>query len=339
VDGAALETLTGAAAAGAARRRTGVVAGLLGPGGTTVRGSGATGRGAVPHGRTLFEIGSITKVFTATLLADGVVRGHWELSTPVADLLPEGSRVPERGGVPITLEHLATHASGLPGAAIPVFRGSLELVRGRDPYADLDADGLLARLACARLRRTPGTGRLAYSNLAFGVLGLALGHATGTSYDDLVTERICRPLGLVDTLTHRQLDADRRARSALGHRGRGRRVDPWPLGGIPGAGALRSTAEDLLRFLAVQADPTGSPLEEAIRMTQEPRRTGRRGMGLGWMRTPDPDLLLWHNGGTGGFRSFAGVLREQGRGVVVLANHARSVDLTALRLLRAMDGR
>lgn len=297
-------------------------------------------RGELPAGAgSIFEIGSITKVFTATLLADGVARGLWQLDTPVRDLMPAGARMPERGGVPITLEHLATHTSGLPGSAVPVVRGTVAMLRGRDPYAGLDQDGLLARLAGTRLRRIPGTGRLRYSNLGFGLLGAALTNATGTSYGGLVTEWICGPLGLADTVTHRQADADQAARLAAGHRGRGRPAEPWPLDGLAGAGALRSTADDLLRFLAVQADPTGSPLEEAIRMTHEPRSRGRRGIGLGWMLMPQPDLLVWHNGGTGGFRSFAGFLPERGIGVVALANHARGVDLPALRLLREVAGR
>ena len=102
------------------------------------------------------------------------------------DLLPPGTSVPSSAGVEITLEHLATHTSGLPSAAIPIVSGSLEMLRGRDPYAGLTTDGLLSALGTAKVKRTPGTGAIHYSNLGVGVLGLALAHAAGRPYADLV---------------------------------------------------------------------------------------------------------------------------------------------------------
>ena len=138
------------------RRRAGLVIGVLRDGATSVRGRSADG--ALLDGRSMFEIGSITKTFTSLLLADGVVRGDWALSTPVRDLLPAGTHVPSSVGVEITLEHLATHTSGLPNAPIPIVAGSVEMLRGRDPYARLTADGLLRALGRAKLKRTPGKG-------------------------------------------------------------------------------------------------------------------------------------------------------------------------------------
>lgn len=230
------------------------------------------------------------------------------------------------------MRHLATHTSGLARTPSAGLRAWVDYYRGRNPYATATPEAVLARLARTRLRRRPGAGSAHYSNFGFGVLGIALVHATeAPDYNALVTDQVCVPLGLhrtavdlPDVLT--------------GHRGRYRQVDRWHFTGIAGAGALVSCASDLLTFLAAQLDPASTTLAEAIELTQAEHVGGRVAVGLGWMRSLKPHLLIWHNGGTGGYRSFAGFQPELGKGVVVLTNHARGVDLTGLNLLRAMDG-
>lgn len=327
--------LLASAAAQAAAHRPGVVIGLIEGGARRlVRSAGDLAEG------TLVEIGSVTKVFTATLLADMVVRGAVRLDTTVRDVMPSGTAVPSRDGVEITLEHLATHRSGLPRSpvGIGVISGSVEVLRGRNPYAGFGPDDLLAGLATARLRRVPGTGRPSYSNLGFGLLGEVLAHAAGTTYDTLVRERVCRPLGLLDTVTPATATADHRSRWATGHRRRGRTAEDWPLTGIVGAGGLRSTMQDQLTFLAAQLDPDSTPLADAVRLAQQPRVSRTRGgQALGWMHLAGKPPLWWHNGGTGGFRSSVAFVPTRRRAVVVLANSARGVDVTALRLLRDLD--
>ena len=319
-----------------ARRRVGVVVAAGTPGGTHVAGCGDTGRGSVPDARTLFEIGSITKTFTALLLADGVVGGRWRLDTPVRELLPTGTDVPNRDGVQITLQHLATHTSGLPRS--PARLGMREnlayLRRGADPYADLTEQDVLDGLADVRLRRAPGRGTPAYSNLGAGLLGIAMTTATGTDFGTLVRDRICLPLGLTDTVTDDLMTDEQRRRAADGHRGRGRPADPWPLPGIPGAGALRSTAADLTRYLAAQLDPSRTALADAVRLTHATPPGGPPGMGLGWHRAAPG--VLWHNGGTGGFRSIAAVDLLGGVAAATLVNQTRGADLTTFRLLRRL---
>jgi CubicO group peptidase (beta-lactamase class C family) len=167
----------------------------------------AVGRTAAPDGPTpgadtLFELGSVTKVFTALLLAEAVTRGEVSLDTPVGDVLPEVD-VPTRDGVAITLEHLATHTAGLPNNPMPLLAAVRQSWKARagDPWEAIDRPALLKALAGTRLARTPGTGRIAYSNLGAGVLGHALVAAAGaTDYGELVQARICRPLGMTDTV-------------------------------------------------------------------------------------------------------------------------------------------
>lgn len=330
-------------AAGRGQRHVGLVAGAVRADGE--RAVAAAGRTRVPDGptpdaETLFEIGSITKVFTALLLAAAVVRGELTLDTPLRELLPE-VEVPSRDGVEITLQHLATHTSGLPRLPIPwatAVRRQL-LARDEDPYAPIDRSALLAALAHTRLRRAPGTGRMAYSNFGAGLLGHALVAASGSAdYDTVVRERICGPLGMADTMVSPGPELS--AREADGHRRRGRRTGHWALTGLPGAGALRSTAADLLTFLRAQLRPDDTPLGPAIALTHVERGTGGGpGIGLGWIRISRAgEVLLWHNGGTGGFRSFAGFVPARGVGAVVLVNDARSCDRIGLDLLRRAAG-
>jgi CubicO group peptidase (beta-lactamase class C family) len=211
--------------------------------------------------------------------------------------------------------------------------------RAGDPWEAIDRPALLKALAGTRLGRTPGTGPIAYSNLGAGVLGHALVAAAGaTDYGELVGARICRPLGLADTVL--LPDSEQAQRQADGHGRRGRTTGHWQVAGLPGAGALRSTAADVLTFLQAQLHPDDTPLGPAIALTQPERRPGGRlGIGLGWLRVPieDDRVLLWHNGGTGGFRSFAGFVPDTGVAAVVLANDLRSVDRIGVDLMNTLS--
>lgn len=323
----------------AVRRRAGVVAAHL-----TVDGEvslGTAGHVSLPNGprpgaRTLFEIGSVTKTFTALLLARAVIDGDLTLDTEVGELVPEVRGI-GRDGVPITLGHLATHTSGLPRAHLPTVRGSVQMLRGRDPWAQITEDGLLRAIRDGKVRRTPGSGKPAYSNSGFGLLGIALSRHAGTGYGELVAARITEPLGMSDTLTRSGRDADQRERTATGHHRRRTPTAPWPLDGLPGAGALLSTADDMVRYLQAHLRPPPGPLGAAITLATTEHAPG---IGLAWQRPRSPgEPVLWHNGGTGGFRSVVGVRPRSGDALVMLANHARGVDLAGLRLLHRLSSR
>ena len=339
MDGQIAEVLTRAADS-AARRHVGLVLGLVDArsGETVVAGRGSSER---PDGRpvgasTLFEIGSVTKTFTALLLADAVVRDEVGLDTPLRAIVPAGVRVPSRDGVDITLEDLATHRSGLPHSPLgwaPVLRSGL--LTHDDPYAGITVPVLYDALARARLRRTPGTGRPRYSNFAMAVLGQALAdHLGHPDYASLVRARVCEPLGLRDTVVVPDAEEERLAR---GHGRRDRPIEPWYLLGLAGAGALRSTADDLLVHLRAQLRPDATPLADALALTQHERHRSRLagGMALAWMRWSGPSgPLLLHGGATGGFRAFTAFAPEAALGVVALSNSTRAPDRAAIGLLR-----
>ncbi len=274
-----------------------------------VQGEAAPGHPVTPA--TAFEIGSITKVFTTLLLADMVLRHELELDQPVATLLPSGVSIPRRDGQPITLRHLATHRSGLP--RIPDLDGD-----AADPYATFTPDRLYDVLARHTLTQTPGT-TTQYSNLGVGLLGHALGHWSGLGYAGLLADRILRPLELTATRLGPA------PALAQGHDPDGDPTPPWRFDALAGAGALISTTRDLLRLLDAMMDPA-SFLCAATELMMRPAADG----GIGFATSaPTPPIDLWHGGGTGGFRSFAGCVRSARHGAVVLANGAGAevVDL------------
>lgn len=309
----------------------GLVVGLLEADGS--RSIVACGRSDGPGGRpldgaTVFEIGSITKVFTGTLLAEMVGRGEVRLDQPVAELLPAAVKVPARGDTVITLLDLANQRSGLP--RLPT---NLAPKDPANPYADYTVEKLYEFLSGFTLARAPGA-RYEYSNLGVGLLGHALSRKAGRPYETLLVERVLKPLGMADTRI--TLGADLERRLAAGHDASGARTANWDLPTLAGAGGLRSTAHDMLRFLAANLDSSATPLSNALRLAQRPRSAAGPNVqvGLGWHRLSAFGAeIVMHNGGTGGYRSFAGFDPAMRVGVVVLANTAGEYDDIGLHLL------
>ncbi|MEV7597916.1 serine hydrolase domain-containing protein [Kitasatospora sp. NPDC089797] len=235
---------------------------------------------------TRFELGSVTKTFTGLLLAEMAARGEVRYDDPIDRYLPANAVPGYPHERPITLLHLATHTSGLP--RLPV--GVLPAVAPRwfsRPYATFGPAHLLGALPRTPVRGTPGT-QVRYSNLGCGLLGLLLANAAGQRYDDLLAARVCGPLGLVDT------SCGPGREDAGGYR-RGRRVPSFRLPALPGASALRSTADDMLRYVQAHLSLDAVPLPEradeaalrtALGEVRRPRVGRRRGGGLrlclGW---------------------------------------------------------
>jgi serine-type D-Ala-D-Ala carboxypeptidase/endopeptidase len=310
-----------------ARRHVGVAVGVI-------RGDETWTTGRSADARTIFEIGSVTKVFTATVLAAMVEDGVLRLDEPVQRYLPPGVELPVRGR-PITLSDLATHTAGLPSRPRGLLRRALR--NRRNPWASFSVADLYAGLPSTRVRE-PGR-RLRYSNLGSGLLGHVLTARAGCDYEELVVRWICRPLGLEDTRV--SVPEAALERFAQGHDRRGRPVPHWDLPALAGAGALRSTVADMLRFLRLHLGEGEPALTRAAALTHPPRvRRGRTAIGLGWFRFPlrgSGHEALIHNGGTGGFRTFAGFVPATRTAVVALASSARSVDRLGFQILERMQ--
>ncbi len=312
----------------------GIVVGVIEPQGRRVVAYGSLEKGDPRplNGDTIFEIGSATKVFTSLLLADMVQRGEVALTDPVAKFLPADVKVPERGGRAITLVDLSTHTSGLP--RLPT---NLHPKDPANPYADYTVEQLYQFLSTYQLTRDIGS-QFEYSNLGGGLLGLALARRAGMDYEALVHSRITAPLGMTSTAI--TLSPEMKARLAVGHDAQLKPVPNWDIPTLAGAGALRSSANDLLTFLAANLGSIKSPLAPAMSSMLAVRRpTGAPGLGeigLGWLVTKPSDIeIVWHNGGTGGYRSFVGFEPKTGVGVVVLSNTftAAGVDDIGMHLL------
>ena len=200
-----------------------------------------------------------------------------------------------------------------------------------NPFADYTVEQLAQFVSKHKLAREPGAS-YEYSNLAVGLLGHALALKNGTSYEEMVRRRICEPLGMDDTRI--TLDADERARLAQGHDADGQAVANWNLPTLAGAGALRSTVDDMLKFLAANLGLSNTPFDAAIAESHRSRFKFPGGaVGLGWHLMKD-GAIVWHNGGTGGYHSLAAFSPEKKVGVVLLANTASThVDPLGFRLL------
>ncbi|MFD0273073.1 serine hydrolase domain-containing protein [Kitasatospora sp. NPDC127111] len=272
---------------------------------------------------TVFELGSITKTFTALLLAAMAAHGELALDDPVERHLPRRWRpATVRSGAPIRLLHLATHTSGLPrlppgllAAAVPTFLSN--------PYTGFHDEQLRTALARTTVRHRPGA-RFRYSNYGVGLLGRLLAEAGSGTYAELLAERVCRPLGLRTATTGP--DAPGRA---TGHR-RGRPLPPWHIPGLPGAGAVRASGTDLLRYLLAHLSPDGGELATALRDVQRPRlrlphSSGRLALVWNHRRTAGRDLVF-HAGATRGFTAFAGFCPQSATAVAALANCGPTLD-------------
>jgi D-alanyl-D-alanine-carboxypeptidase/D-alanyl-D-alanine-endopeptidase len=263
-------------------------------------------------GDTIFEIGSVTKVFTSLVLADMVSRKEVTLDDAAAQYLPENVRMPERSGKSITLLDLSTHTSGLP--RLP---GNLKLGDPANPYADYSADDLYRFLSGYTLPRDPGS-EVEYSNLGAGLLGHLLAYRAGTDYESLIRNRITQPLSMPETSI--RLSPSMQQRMATGHNAMLAPVSNWDLPTLAGAGALRSSANDMLTFLEAFLGYRESPLSPAMKAMLEVRRpVGKTKfeIGLGWSISGES---AWHDGGTGGFCSWVTYDPKKRIGVVVLSN-------------------
>jgi CubicO group peptidase (beta-lactamase class C family) len=303
------------------RQAVGTVVGVVDLNGRRVIAHGylANGDSRTLDGDTIFEIGSISKVFTSLLLADMVQRKEVTLNEPVAKYLPATVKMPERSGKVITLLDLSTHTSGLP--RLP---SNLRPKNPRNPYAEYSVSDLYQFLSDYALPRDPGS-EFEYSNVGGGLLGHVLARRVGTDYESLIRQRITEPLDMRDTGI--SLTPSMKERMATGHNGMLVPVVNWDFSSLAGAGGLRSSANDMLTFLEAFLGYKDSPLAAAMNAMFEVRRPVAK-TGLGWLISSVRDRrLAGHDGGTGGFRSWTGCDAQARIGIVVLSNAATATGV------------
>ncbi len=282
-----------------------------------------------PSSQTLYEIGSISKVFTGLLLADAVIKQKLRLGQPAQDLLPSGVTLPVWEQTPITLLHIITHRSGLP--RLP---SNMPSLTSSNPYGDYTAALAHEFISSHKLDAAPGT-KSEYSNFAMSLLGHMLADHASTTYEALLEQRITKPLGMNDTAV--TLNADQQTRLATPHIGVGVPTNPWTFADLPGAGGIRSTVGDMLKFAQANLTPPNDETGQAIELAWR-KHVDSPPMGLAWNFAGDGSSR-WHNGQTGGFHSMLIINREAQVAVVVLANTATmEVDQLATDLVGLLAG-
>lgn len=279
----------------------------------TIEGDTVTYANFGAHDDTAYEIGSISKTFTALLLADAIARGEVTADTRIGDLLPlAGSVVAD-----VTLAELASHRSGLPRQSTrlqDVVQLDLLYLANRDPYVQ-DVGGVIAQARAASLRNR---GRFSYSNLGMALLGQALAAASKLDYAQLVQQRIFTPLGMTTSsvpVTAANLPDD----ASTGYSVGGKRAAPWTMHGTAPAGGIRSTPVDMVRFARALLDGTAPGLDA---LTPRWEAYGeRRKIGYAWITEErNGKVVTWHTGETGGFASMLALDRANNRAVIILAN-------------------
>jgi serine-type D-Ala-D-Ala carboxypeptidase/endopeptidase len=269
---------------------------------------------------SIFEIGSISKTFTGLILAQMIAQGKVKLDEPVRELLPPGT-VAKPSGAEITLLDLVTQHSGLP--RMP---DNFKPKDNENPYADYNAADLYAFVAKHGVAK-PADAAYLYSNLGFGLLGQALANRAGVPYPTLLKQEVTDPLGLNDTVIN--LSPDQQRRFIPGHDAKHRPAHAWDLVAFAGAGAIRSTAGDMLTYVEANLRPEsvkamgadGKTLAAALVASHELRADafGGQRIAFAWHYEPDTGNY-WHNGATGGYSSYAFLNPKAGYAAVVLLN-------------------
>lgn len=313
-----------------AKQAPAVVVGVLEGGRRRIVAHGFDEDAAVPPGDRVFEIGSISKVFTALLLSRMVAAGEVTEDQRIASLFPPGQAV--RGRVAeITLGELATHASGLP--RLPADAGPLlRAAFGRDPYAGSTADEIFRSVAALSDADLGPRGTFAYSNLGVALVGQLLARRLDTDYETALRRRVFEPLGIAPWPLVPLADVDRR--HVQGHRANFRPAPAWRLDAYAPAGGLQASANQLLDFAATQLGEVPAWVGDAQRVRLDIDAAKGRKAALGWaVSRVGKREVWWHNGGTGGFRTHLALVPAEGLALVVLTSAVGDADALALRLL------
>jgi CubicO group peptidase (beta-lactamase class C family) len=318
------------------KRDVGIVVGIVDEHGSSIVSCGKMDNGTDQevNGDTLFEIGSFTKTFTGLLLQDMVERGKMKLDDPVAKYLPKSVKMPTYDGKQVTLLQLATHTSGL-----PLFPDNLDPKRADNPWADYPVEKLDDFVSGCKLTREPGA-KCEYSTVGMALLSQAIALKAGTNYESLVVDRICRPLKMDSTRI--TLTPELKSRFAQGHNYFGYAVSHTDWGALMGGAALRSTANDMLKYISANLGLTPSGLTPLMKNTHVAHFHAYLNadtdldtdIGLAWMITRDLQgtKIVQHGGLTRGFITFAGFDMTRRRGVVVLCN-SQDFDVPRIGLL------
>ncbi len=271
--------------------------------------------------KTLFEIGSITKTFTCTALANLVVKNEMRLEDNAQAYLPSIIVLPQKNGKEISILNLATARSGLP--RMPTNFSPRD---PQNPYIDYTEKELFALLSTVELNAEPGA-KYEYSNLGMGLLGYLITKKKWTTYSKLVKEIIFTPLDMKQTFISGERNNEKLLATGYTDKSKMKAWTWTDQSVLTGAGGIVSNVEDMMKYLVAQFNTKDATLKKTFELARQER--GAAGnltyqMALGWHIADHK--YIWHNGGTGGFRSFAGFDPENKRAIVVLTNSTNGAD-------------
>jgi CubicO group peptidase (beta-lactamase class C family) len=295
-------------------------------------GETAKGNDQLPADNTIFEISSITKTFTSTLLAYYVNEGKVSLSDPITKFLPDSVAAnPELKG--ITLLNLSNHTSELP--RIPGNMDTQKNYEPLDPYKNYTDALLFSYLKSCKLKSKPGE-KFEYSNLGAGLLGVILEKISGKKYEQMVTEIICKPLGMKNTVQH--LSPATSPRFAAVYNEDGNQTPAWDYDAMAGGGSLRSTVNDLLIYTEANMVKGASKLSKAMQLAHQVTFSSDVKIGLAWhIIRVNGISYYYHNGGSYGSSSFLAYNAERNVAVVLLSNSGASTDMLGEGILEILQ--
>lgn len=286
----------------------------------------------LPTVNTIYEIGSITKTFTAAILAHYVNEGKMSLADPITKYLPD-SVAANPALKEITLVNLINHTSGLP--SLPANFNAQKPYDEANPYKNYNRQLLFAYLKNCTLKSASGK-KYAYSNLAVGLLGIILENVRGKHYEQMVSEIICKPIGMKSTVQH--LNPLITPRFAIVYDEDVHETQPWDFDALAACGALRSTVTDLLLYTKANMVKTDTKLSKAFNLTHQITFNNDTQLGMGWhIIKIDGISYYFHNGGTGGSSSFLAYNPERNIAIVILSNAAASTDATGVGILKMLQ--
>lgn len=296
----------------------------------------------VDIGDLVFEIGSVTKTFTSLLLSKLVLNHTIDLDEPVSSYKPEYKRALSYKGKDVTFRHLSIHLSGLPRDDTPTLR--LQMKENKDakdsPYKYYTSQDLNQFFIDYDLKKEIGK-KWGYSNLAVGLLGNTLAELLGLTYEEAIKSQVLEPLNMTDTFIKGTSEQNQRYIKAYNKKGD--HIPPFLLPAVNGAGALKSTLHDMLRYLEHQMNPDQSPLKREIELTHQIHSKTQwkyYNMGLGWVieRKKWSDYpIIHHDGGTTGFFTYCGFMKEKQIGTVICST-APIKTFSIIKMLLGLGG-
>lgn len=296
-------------------------------------GETARGSGQLPTSETMFEIGSITKTFTAAILATYVNQGKIKLTDPVVKYLPDSVAVNPALKF-ITIVNLINHTSGLP--SLPANFADQKGYDKLNPYRNYNKQLLFAYLKnCVPITR-PGE-KYAYSNLAVGLLGTILEGISGKSFEQMAADVVCNPLGMKSTVQH--LYPMMANRFIPVYNDDGKQTPPWDFDALASCGSLRSCIDDLVLYAKANLnDDAATLLAKALKLTHEITFNKEPKLGLAWhIILVNGVSYYFHNGGTYGSSSFLAFNKEKNLAVIVLSNASASTDAVGVDILKKLQ--